>query len=110
MDPRVATGDTRRCRLTAPVSRLRHILVILLIVLAASPLTAPFATCDLLDLLDHDGSVSLTALKPPKTHDVVAAIASPRPLAHQPALVASVDADPATPRHLPLQVSLPLRL
>ena len=92
------------------MSRFRRTLVVLLIALAASPLTAPFATCDLLDLLDHDGSGSVAAIKPPKTHDVVASIAAPRPLAHHPVPVASLDAEPTGPTHLPSQVALPLRL
>ena len=99
-----------KCRLTAPVSAFRRVLVVLLVALAASPLTAPFATYDVLDLVDHDGSASITAMKPPKAHDVVTAIAAPRPLTHQPIFAGILAADPTGSLNLPSQVSFPLRL
>ena len=50
---------------------VRKALAVLLLVLSASPLTAPFATCDLLDLLGVDGPdvPTVAALKPAGTSD-----------------------------------------
>ena len=92
------------------MSRLRGPVVVLLVMLAASPLTAPFATFDLLDWLGGDATATSGALKPPKAPD------SPTPV-----LTASVSESTALPRSFepPLpaaaidhfnHISLPLRL
>lgn len=84
-------------------------LVLLLVLLAASPLTTPYATCDLLDLFGQSDSGSETAVKVPnpKEFPVLAATMSA-------AVVRGDRSDedvsrPEVPSHRP-QISRPLRL
>ena len=92
------------------MSRLRTLIVVVLVMLAASPLTAPFATFDLFDLLGDDTAATSGAMKPPKAPD------SPTP-----AITASLTDCRALPRSFEPglgatvidqlnHISLPLRL
>lgn len=83
--------------------------VLLLVLLAASPLTTPYATCDLLDLFGDSDSGSETAVKvpSPKEFPVLAATMSAVAVAgDRPADTVS---RPEIPSHRP-QLSRPLRL
>lgn len=51
------------------MSRFSRGLVIALVLLAASPLTRPFATCDLVDLFGGDEAPVGAAIKPPSTEE-----------------------------------------
>lgn len=53
------------------MSRARRVLIVLLVVLAASPVTAPFSTCDLFDLFsDADLPPSAVVIKTVSSKDL----------------------------------------
>ena len=58
------------------MSVLRKALVLWLVALAASPLTYPFATCDLLDLFGEAPPSAISAVKPPATNHAPVLVSS----------------------------------
>lgn len=91
---------------------VRRALAVLLLVLSASPLTAPFATCDLLDLLGVDASdvPTVAALKPAGASDqpvLVPAAARPNYCYLTGDVVPWLEVAAASLRR---QISLPLRI
>ena len=56
------------------MSLAKRLLVSWLLCLAASPLTAPFSTCDIFDLLGNGPAPAAVAVKAPKAHDGVAIV------------------------------------